>query len=78
MPPVPDVPRTTVLDRDRELPESLPSCGRTVGRCALTGLSGIGKSSMAARYTAEYLDAYNMVFWFDASNAPSTLVEGFP
>ena len=32
---------------------------------------------MAARYVAEYLDAYNMVFWFDASIAPSTLVEGF-
>jgi hypothetical protein len=77
MPPIPDVPRTTVLDEIASFLSPFRPAGRTVGRCALTGLSGIGKSSMAARYTAEYLDAYNMVFWFDASNAPSTLVEGF-
>jgi len=77
MPPVPDVPRTAVLDEIAGSLSPFRPAGRTVRRCALTGLSGIGKSSMAARYVAEYLDAYNMVFWFDASNAPSTLVEGF-
>lgn len=77
MPPVPDVPRTAVLDEIAGFLSPFRPAGRTVRRCALTGLSGIGKSSMAARYMAEYLDAYNMVFWFDASNAPSTLVEGF-
>lgn len=77
MPPVPDVPRTAVLDEIAGFLSPFRPAGRTIGRCALTGLSGIGKSSMAARYMSEYLDAYDMVFWFDASNAPSTLVEGF-
>lgn len=77
LPPIPDIPRTEVLDEIAGFLSPFRPDGRVVNRCALTGLSGIGKSSLAARYLAEYLDAYEMVFWFDASNAPSTLVDGF-
>lgn len=77
LPPIPDIPRTEVLDEIAGFLSPFRPDGRVVNRCALTGLSGIGKSSLAARYLAEYLDAYEMVFWFDASNAPSTLIAGF-
>lgn len=77
LPPIPDIPRTGVLEEIAGFLNPFRPDGRVVNRCALTGLSGIGKSSLAARYLAEYLDAYETVFWFDASNAPSTLIEGF-
>lgn len=77
LPPIPDIPRTGVLNEIAGLLSPFRPDGHVVNRCALTGLSGIGKSSLAARYLAEYLDAYEMAFWFDASNAPSTLIAGF-
>ena len=77
LPPIPDVPRTELLEAIAGALKPFRPAGRTVGKCALTGLSGIGKSSLAAGYVAEYLDAYDMVFWFDASNPPYTLVQGF-
>lgn len=77
LPPIPDVPRTELLEVIADRFQPFRPAGRMVGKCALTGLSGIGKSSLAARYVAEYLDAYDMVFWFDASSPPYTLVQGF-
>jgi hypothetical protein len=77
LPPVPDVRRTEFMEAIAGALNPFRPIGRTVGRCALTGLSGIGKSSLAAGYVAEYLDAYDMVFWFDASNPPYTLIQGF-
>jgi hypothetical protein len=77
LPPIPDVPRGGLLEAIADALQPYRPTGRTVGRCALTGLSGIGKSSVAARYVAEYLDAYDVVFWLDASNPPYTLIQGF-
>ena len=75
--PIPDVPRTELLDTIAAALKPFRPAGRTVSRCVLAGLSGIGKSSLAAGYVAEYLDAYDIVFWFDSSNPPHTLVQGF-
>jgi hypothetical protein len=75
--PIPGIPRTELLEAIAGALQPFRPNGRTVGRCAITGLSGIGKSSLAARYVAEYLDAYDVVFWFDASNPPYTLIQGF-
>lgn len=77
LPPVPDVPRTELLDAIAAAFKPFRPTGRTVGKCVLAGLSGIGKSSLAAGYVAEYLDAYDMVVWLDASHPPHTLVQGF-
>lgn len=35
--------------------------------CAVTGLSGVGKSSLAAAHVASYAYRYNLIFWVDAS-----------
>jgi hypothetical protein len=75
--PIPDVPRKELIGAITGALKPFRPAGRTVGKCALTGLSGIGKSSLAAWYVAEYLDAYDMVFWIDASKPPYTLVQGF-
>jgi hypothetical protein len=44
-----------------------------VKRCVLLGLSGIGKSSLAAAYIAEYLQNYDVVFWIDAPDEVTTV-----
>jgi hypothetical protein len=75
--PIPDVPRTELRQAISAALQPFRPAGITVARCALTGLSGIGKSSLASAYVAECLDAYEMVFWLDASNPPYTLVDGF-
>lgn len=77
LPPIPDVPRTELLDAIATALKPFRPTGWTVGRCVLAGLSGIGKSSLAAGYVAEYLDAYDMVVWLDASHPPHTLMPGF-
>ncbi|WP_326563417.1 NB-ARC domain-containing protein [Micromonospora peucetia] len=64
MPPIPDVDRTQVL-------QSVVTCfrfgsGREAQWAALTGPSGIGKSSLAAAYVAGRADAYDAIFWVDA------------
>jgi hypothetical protein len=74
---VPDVPRTTLLEAIADALQPFRPVGRTVAGCTLTGLSGIGKSSLASWYVAEYLDAYDIVLWIDASSPPYTLLEGF-
>lgn len=74
MPPAPDVPRNDVMD---ELLRRLEfTAQRTVRRVALVGLSGIGKSSLAAGFIAERADSYDLVCWLDASSA-STLRSSF-
>ncbi|MFG2011911.1 hypothetical protein ACGFNF_22900 [Micromonospora sp. NPDC048868] len=76
MAPIPDVARPDLL---RQLSEGLrqgDSRSRSVTRLALIGPSGIGKSSLAAAYVAEYLDLYDLVLWVDAANE-SALFESF-
>jgi len=68
MAPIPDVSRTVLLSEIANTLEPYRPAGHTPRRCALTGLSGIGKSSLAAAYLAEYADAYDILFWIDASS----------
>lgn len=74
--PVPDVPRIALLTELADALEPYRPTGRTPSRCALTGLSGIGKSSLAVAYFAEYADAYEALYWIDASSI-DTIVHDF-
>ena len=47
LPPLPDVPRSELLEAIAAALKPFRPIGRTVGKCALAGLSGIGKSSLA-------------------------------
>jgi hypothetical protein len=50
------------------------SSGRAAGEpvmCAVTGLSGVGKSSLAAAYIASRAYRYDAVFWLDAESEES-------
>jgi hypothetical protein len=57
---LPDVERSRPLQElvGALAPERVPDRVRT---CAITGLSGIGKSSLVAAYAHEYADAYDFV-----------------
>ncbi|MFG1715468.1 hypothetical protein [Micromonospora sp. NPDC049203] len=76
MPPVPDIARPNITKRLFEALKNKQPKSRSTTRAALTGPSGIGKSSAAAAYVAEYLDLYDLVLWTDASNE-SALFESF-
>lgn len=61
-----DIARPALLDRIAEhLPT--PVHGDAAPVCLLTGLSGIGKSSLAAAWADDRADAYAVIFWIDAS-----------
>ncbi|MGM1059417.1 hypothetical protein [Saccharothrix sp. Mg75] len=65
-------PRATDIARPKLLDQmarylSTPVRGDTAPVCLLTGLSGIGKSSMAAAWADEHADAYAAILWVDAS-----------
>jgi hypothetical protein len=75
LPTLPDVRRTEILGR---LQEQLPVGGHGVGvaRCLLTGMSGIGKTSLAVGYLLERADIYDVVFWAEAESE-QTLASSF-
>jgi len=63
----PDIPRGRFIE---QIADALP-CGReltAVRRCLLAGLSGIGKSSLAAAFIMERADLYDVIFWADAES----------
>ncbi|WP_027946986.1 hypothetical protein [Amycolatopsis taiwanensis] len=63
-----DIPRPEVLARMREhLPVPVPRDRAPV--CVLTGLSGIGKSSLAAAWSDDNADTYAMIMWIDATTS---------
>ncbi|MEU4192831.1 ATP-binding protein [Kribbella sp. NPDC026611] len=65
---LPDVARPDVLSEvEQALRPDLPP-GDRVQRCVLLGLSGIGKSSLAAGYAGEHLNDYDLVIWLDATD----------
>jgi len=68
---IPDVARPALL---RGLVKTLdgPRSGG-VRRAALVGLSGVGKSSLAADYVADRADFYDWIFWVDGETADSLL-----
>jgi hypothetical protein len=67
VPRAPDVRRADLLER---MQEALPVRRGTgpVPQCALTGLSGIGKTSLAVGYLLERADLYDVIFWADAES----------
>lgn len=76
MAPVPDLPRTALVEQIVRALQPYRSTGHSVRQCTLTGLSGIGKSSLAAAYVADYADAYEAIYWIDAAS-PDSIEDGF-
>ncbi|MFI9175507.1 hypothetical protein [Streptomyces lincolnensis] len=66
LPRVPEVSRPGLVSKVDELlsPSTADSAGVPV--CVITGLSGLGKSSLAAAYIAEHAFRYDAVFWVEA------------
>ncbi|PVC82362.1 NB-ARC domain-containing protein [Streptomyces sp. CS014] len=67
--PIPRVPEVSRSDLVAEI-DAIVSNGSgnsgTVPVCVVTGLSGLGKSSLAAAYVAEHAYRYDMIFWVEA------------
>jgi hypothetical protein len=63
----PDIHRGKDIER---IADALPFKGEGVGvaRCTLVGLSGIGKSSLAAAYVMDRADLYDAIYWVDAES----------
>lgn len=59
------------MERISGILRSPPQPRRQVAVCAVTGLSGIGKSSAAAGFVASEAFRYDLVFWVDASSDPA-------
>jgi hypothetical protein len=76
MAPVPDLPRAALVEQIINALQPYRPTGRLVRHCTLTGLSGIGKSSLAAAYVAAYADAYEAIYWIDATS-PDSIEDGF-
>ena len=76
LPSVPDVRRADVLDRmESALPLRNGASG-AVPKCTLTGMSGIGKTSLAVGYLLDRADVYDVIFWVDAESE-NTLASSF-
>ncbi|MFB7129740.1 NB-ARC domain-containing protein [Kitasatospora sp. NPDC056273] len=72
VPSVPDVPRSEVLSRVRAALADSPG-PRVPSSCALLGLSGIGKTSLAAAYAHDTADSYDWIFWVNAESTASLM-----
>ncbi|MDW5325359.1 hypothetical protein [Plantactinospora sp. KLBMP9567] len=71
MPSIPDIARPALLDQIVAAFDG--PTGNGVRRVALVGLSGIGKSSLAAAYVADRADSYDWIFWIDGETDASLL-----
>ncbi|WP_353963533.1 NB-ARC domain-containing protein [Streptomyces anulatus] len=71
--PVPDVNRPSLLeDMETAFPELRD--GNIVRTCVLTGLSGIGKSSLASAYLARNAFKYDLILWIEAGSQESLVM----
>lgn len=66
-----DVARPDAIDRIAEVLE-IPNRSPHVPICVLSGLSGIGKTSIAAAWAVDRMDDYCAIFWVDASDEAAT------
>jgi hypothetical protein len=74
MPPLPDIARGAL---SAQLADAFPGTDTlAVRRAVLTGLSGIGKSSLAAMHVADWAVLYDVVAWIDCETSEST-ADGF-
>ncbi|MGW8354333.1 hypothetical protein [Streptomyces wedmorensis] len=74
IPPLPEVERGDLVDRVSEV-LSADSAGG-VRTCVISGLSGLGKSSLAAAYVADQAFRYDSVFWVEG-DSEEALVASF-
>lgn len=75
LPSVPDVRRADVLGRIQSALPLRTDIG-PVTTCTLTGLSGIGKTSLAVGYILDRANVYDTIFWADAESE-QTLTSSF-
>ncbi|MEU2624624.1 hypothetical protein ABZ642_42045 [Streptomyces sp. NPDC007157] len=68
MPPVPEIERADLVDQIGEFLSGGEGGPGDVRACVITGLSGLGKSSLAAAYIAGHAYRYDAVFWVDAES----------
>ncbi|MFB7633946.1 NB-ARC domain-containing protein [Streptomyces sp. NPDC056149] len=66
MPLVPEVERPDLVDRVGDVLGPPDVGGEQVAVCVITGLSGLGKSSLAAAHIADQAFRYDAIFWVDA------------
>ncbi|GGT87747.1 NB-ARC domain-containing protein [Streptomyces violascens] len=76
VPPVPEVDRSHLVEKVGEVLLGGQDSAQGVLTCVITGLSGLGKSSLAAAYIAAEAFLYDAVFWVDAETEES-LVASF-
>ncbi len=76
MPPIPDVMRARPMSSIADTFIRPDRDAGSVTRLVLSGPSGIGKSSLAAGYIAEYADHYDVNVWVNATS-DSALRESF-
>ncbi|MFG2274806.1 NB-ARC domain-containing protein [Streptomyces chartreusis] len=70
--PVPDVSRPSLLEG---IESAFPELdGNVVRTCVLTGLSGIGKSSLASAYLARNAFKYDLILWIEAGSQESLVM----
>ncbi|MEV6013321.1 ATP-binding protein [Streptomyces sp. NPDC051976] len=72
-PPVPEIERPELVE---QVVAAFRGTAPAVPVCLVSGLSGIGKSSLAASYVAQHAYRYDLVFWLDAST-PESLAGSF-
>jgi hypothetical protein len=69
LPRLPDIPRGSL---SAQLADAFPAIETySVRRAVLTGLSGIGKSSLAAMYVADWAALYDVIAWIDCEKTES-------
>lgn len=73
MPSVPEVERPELVDRISDVLGSLDADDDAVAVCAVTGLSGLGKSGLAAAHIADQAFRYDAIFWVDAETEESLI-----
>ncbi|MFD9211822.1 hypothetical protein ACFVY9_01645 [Streptomyces sp. NPDC059544] len=73
MPLVPEVERSELVDRIGEVLGASDIGGEEVAVCVITGLSGLGKSSLAAAHIADQAFRYDAIFWVDAETEESLI-----